>query len=43
MHNVMLGKEPRTRVGLIDPKAMRAQTQAALARLHAACLQAEPW
>ncbi len=41
MHNVMLGKEPRTRVGLIDPKAMRAQTQAALARLHAAYLQAE--
>ncbi len=35
MQNVLLGKEPCRRAGLIDPKVMRAQIQAALARLNA--------
>jgi ABC-type sugar transport system ATPase subunit len=35
MHNVMLGREPRTALGLIDLNAMRERTSAALARLNA--------
>ncbi|MBC7814660.1 MAG: sugar ABC transporter ATP-binding protein, partial [Burkholderiales bacterium] len=35
MHNIMLGKEPRTAVGLLDVSAMRQQTRAILARLNA--------
>jgi ABC-type sugar transport system ATPase subunit len=35
MHNVMLGKEPRTPLGLLDLHAMRGRTSAVLARLNA--------
>lgn len=35
MHNVLLGKEPRTRLGLLDLSAMREQTRTILQRLHA--------
>jgi ABC-type sugar transport system ATPase subunit len=35
MHNVLLGKEPRTALGLLDLTAMRARTREALARLNA--------
>jgi ABC-type sugar transport system ATPase subunit len=34
--NILLGKEPRTRAGFLDLKAMRAQTRAILDRLGAA-------
>jgi ABC-type sugar transport system ATPase subunit len=35
MHNVLLGKEPRSALGLLDLRAMYGQTKAALARLNA--------
>ncbi len=39
MQNILLGKEPRTGIGLIDTKAMREQTVQVLARLNASYLQ----
>jgi len=39
MHNILLGKEPRNRWGLLDLDAMRQQTQSVLQRLNAGHLQ----
>ena len=38
MHNIFLGKEPRTAAGLLDISTMRQQTREILARLNAAHL-----